>query len=344
MTHSLVTLGLVALMAAQSGDPTETKARPAKNVAAKQESSKLVRPRLDSSMIPVPERPVARPLRAQGPSQRLQRPQAAGTPAVAVAAPVQQAVAILPLQHMPAAAAAHALEQWAGAVPRSKNQPPMAVIPIDTQNCLLVMCVPKQLEAIRAIVKGLDTPVAQVRVKMALVELKGNRDDEQVASEKKQVLPGDIDAAINALKKSHMVRMICRPEIVALDSQPASVHYGSRVPRIVGAMTGRGGRINNVEMENVGTMVELVARVHDPHGVTLQIEWEQSYLGPEDEGTAISGTTESPEIRVAGIETIELKTTVTVTTGKTAVLSVFEQSRNAAPSKKVLLVQADILK
>ena len=62
------------------------------------------------------------------------------------------------------------------------------------------------------------------------------------------------------------------------------------MPRITGASVSSSGRVNNVEMENVGLILAVTARINDDGLVTMEVDLEKSQLGDADEGTPEENT------------------------------------------------------
>ena len=108
-------------------------------------------------------------------------------------------------------------------------------------------------------------------------------------------------------------------------------------------MTSSRGTSKQVEMENVGALLNVTSRVADSQTVTLELSLEYSYLGPDDEGTEIGKTDSGVPIRTPRVQTINLKTTVSATSGKTVLLGGIFRKSDHLWRKTVVLLQPDIL-
>ncbi len=123
-----------------------------------------------------------------------------------------------------------------------------------SKNRLLVTGVEKQLLAVQGIARELDKPAAQVRVRMAIVELTLEDESPSAHESAESFSTQDLEQAITILRKQGNLKMVARGELLATDSLPASVHLGRRVPRITGSAVTSRGQTNTVSIENVGTI------------------------------------------------------------------------------------------
>jgi type II secretory pathway component GspD/PulD (secretin) len=130
----------------------------------------------------------------------------------------------------------------------------------------------------------------------------------------------NVSALLRALQEEKTMRVLSRPQIMTLDNQPAYVQVGSRVPRIQGTSVSAATLVNSITLENVGLILGVTPRVSPEGTVVMEVDAENSAVGPVAQGTpvsAVNGTTIlSPAITVTMAQT-----TISVRDGQTAVLA-----------------------
>jgi type II secretion system protein D len=130
----------------------------------------------------------------------------------------------------------------------------------------------------------------------------------------------NVSALLRALQEEKTMRVLSRPQIMTLDNQPAYVQVGSRVPRIQGTSVSAATLVNSITLENVGLILGVTPRVSPEGMVVMEVDAENSSVGPIAQGTpvsAVNGTTiYSPAITVTMAQT-----TISVRDGQTVVLA-----------------------
>ena len=294
-----------------------------------------------------PRRVLAKPERLQEQSilkpQEVQVEEADVTPKASDLAEPRQTL-IIRLENIPATEVAEAISQWSEAEEAATNQPAVSVVVMASKNRLLVTGAQKQLLAVQGIARELDKPAAQVRVRMAIVELTLEEESPSNHESAAKISTQDLEQAITDLRKQGSLKMVARGELLATDSLPASVHLGRRVPRITGSAVSSRGQTNTVSIENVGTIFGVSARVVDDEVVTLELDVEHSHIGPQEEGTPIASSDNGVVIRTSQIPTLTLQTTTSVPTGKTVLLAGMVQKTEQLWRKTLVLLQAEIVR
>ncbi len=128
-----------------------------------------------------------------------------------------------------------------------------------------------------------------------------------------------VSILIRALKSSHRIEVLSRPQIMTLDNQPAFIQVGQRVPRITGMQTNETGQTNSITMENVGLILGVTPRISPDGLVVMEIDAEKSEVGPIEDGIPVAFT-EGQEIKSPKIDTTTAQTTVSALSGQTVVL------------------------
>ena len=129
-----------------------------------------------------------------------------------------------------------------------------------------------------------------------------------------------VSALIRALKQCQRLEVLSRPQVMTLDNQPAFIQVGQRVPRITSTQTTATGTINATVLENVGLILAVTPRISPDGLVVMEIDAENSKLGPESEGIPISININGDVIRSPRIDTSMAQTTVSAVSGQTVVL------------------------
>ena len=249
------------------------------------------------------------------------------------------------LQHVPAADTCESLQKWLEKRQPKTDQPVADVIPDAITNSLLIRGTAEQLEEIHSLLRQLDQPRQQIRLKALLAEVALKEAPQDGAgSTTSPVSDGALDEVIRELQQRGDLRVLARPELLVLDNQPAFLQLGQRVPRIVGTATTRGGVTNTVQLENVGTIVAVTCRIADEGSVTMEIDLERSHLGPEDEGTPLSVGPDGDTIRTASVHTMTLQTTVKLRSEQNILIGGSVYQSEHGWRELVLLVRPEIIR
>jgi type II secretory pathway component GspD/PulD (secretin) len=130
--------------------------------------------------------------------------------------------------------------------------------------------------------------------------------------------------------------------LTTLDSQPAHIQVGRREPRITGVNMSQVGRSNTITLENVGTILKFTPRVGADRVVTLELNVEDSRLGPAEEGAVVVAPTQGEVIRSPVIDTLSVQTTLRIPDGQTVVLGGMARQAKAG-KQRVILVTPHVL-
>lgn len=316
MTGTVLSIGLGALLILQSADTDSATPKP---------------PEVKSVQV----RPV-QPRDAKEPTYRRQL--------VLRAAVAKRETIVVHLKHLPAVDAAKAITEWLEKEQRATDRAPATVVAEVVSNSLVLSGSAEQLKAIRDVIVALDRPSPRIRVKAMLFDLALPTAPKDAADNAATSVPkGDFAEIMAELKKRGDLRVLAQPELLAVSNQPAMLQLGGRVPRITASQQSSRGRINQVSMESMGTILGVTGRVAEDDLVTLEIDLEHSYLGPESEGTPLSTPTDGPAIRAAEVKTLTLKTTVSLRSGKTVLLGGMQYQREERRGEVLLLLKPEIV-
>jgi type II secretory pathway component GspD/PulD (secretin) len=236
-------------------------------------------------------------------------------------APGDRETIVVRLDHVPALDVAETIKQWLESEEKATGQAVTTVVAVVVTNDLVISGSPEQLKTIRAVVRELDRPAPQIRLKAMLVEL--------TLPEAPALLSGDTSADISnkdfneivaQLKERGDLRVLAQPQLLCAENQPAFLQSGQRVPRVTGATSTSRGQTRQVTLENVGTILGVTARETEHDWVTLEIDLERSHLGSDDEGTTLATSEDGSVVRSPQVNTLNVQTTVSLRSGQTAVL------------------------
>lgn len=224
------------------------------------------------------------------------------------------------VKHLPAIDLAEAIQ-----VIKAVPTPPVVVVPEVITNSLVIYGSESAVESAIELAEQLDRRPKMVQVRVLIAEIHAGDDDAKSIGALLTRLSNadgdqDFDQVAAAIAELPGVRLLGGPQLTLLDNQPGFLQVGQRVPRITGTQVSSRGRMNTVEMENVGLVLAVTARINDDGLVTMEVDLEKSQLGPADEGTPITVPAEGEPIRAAQIDTLTCQTTIAVRDGRIMVL------------------------
>lgn len=187
-------------------------------------------------------------------------------------------------------------------------------------NTLLVTASPRYFEEIARIIDELDQPQAQVLIQALIAEVTldkttalgmeftytGFFNNQPLEVGDNFGVPGEIasfgglSAAVTgselagilrALQTDGRLEVLSRPQILAVDNQPAEINIGQSVPQITGSQTTELGNINNtIEYRDVGVILRVTPRISPDGFVSLEVEPEISSLSSSNVNVGQAGS------------------------------------------------------
>ena len=265
-------------------------------------------------------------------------PQAA-PPAVAKQVPNRKAIRI---RYAPAADVAAIVERLLQQESGSDGAERHAVIVADPiSNSVLISAAPVVTDQIESIVTTLDRKPALIQVDAALVQVTGQPTAEEATSDSaSRTWNEGIEAAIRELRQRGEIRVLARPALMVVDNQAAFIQVGRRQPRLTGVRESPQGRSNQMELENVGLILGVTARSNDDDRITMEIDLEDSRLGPEEQGAVIATTPDGQQVRSPGIDVTTAQTTIRVRDGEAVVAGSIMEHRDDRYGEVWMIVAA----
>ncbi len=129
-----------------------------------------------------------------------------------------------------------------------------------------------------------------------------------------------VSILIRALKECRRLEVLSRPQIMTLDNQPAFIQVGERVPVITSSVVNEAGQVNQVDFEDVGLILGVTPRISPDGLVVMEIDAQNSEVGPEDEGIPVTVSATGEVVRSPRIKITLAQTTVAAMSGQTVVL------------------------
>jgi len=131
-----------------------------------------------------------------------------------------------------------------------------------------------------------------------------------------------INILLRALKDHSRLRVLSKPKVMTIDNLQARVQVGQRVPYLTGSFVNQlGGVQNQVELEDVGVILEVVPRVGPDGLITMLVNVTNSDVGSEGDGVVVSIDPQGNPIRQPPINITESISTVIARSDQTVVLS-----------------------
>jgi type II secretory pathway component GspD/PulD (secretin) len=237
------------------------------------------------------------------------------------------------------------LHNSGGAAATTAARSRVAIASSVVNNSLVISGPPDAVEEVLRLVEKLDHSAGLILLEMEMGEapVDAAKQGESTKGDGKPTTAAT-PSAFRLLDRPAKMETTARARLTTLDNQPAFVQMGARVPRATGVTTSpTNGRFSSTSMTylNVGLIVGMTPRISPDGTIAMQINVEQSQLGPENEGTPVSVAGDKV-VRSPRIDTTTVQTTVAVPDGKTIILgSVARQGRNE--KEFVILVTPHIL-
>ena len=194
----------------------------------------------------------------------------------------------------------------------------------ESQNALVLIAEPAQVQTIESIVRQLDQPRAQVLIHAAIVEISGDiaeavgvqwgintgdakgfinfpgtdipivgglKFDEKKSAPEGAILQLGSDrfgALISALASNTRSNLLSTPSLLTLDNQEAQIIVGQNVPFKTGSYatnsSGADNPFTTVERKDVGISLKIKPYINDGSSLRLEVEQEVSDIAPSVSG------------------------------------------------------------
>jgi len=232
-------------------------------------------------------------------------------------------------------------EQRVGRTDAASN---VVIVPDVVSNCLIVAGPIEAVDEVRKLVDALDRAPVMIRLEVVLGDVPMASIPAAEAGGKAD--PAKVQASVAGAKELRkQMEVLFQAQLTTLDNQPARLQVGRREPTIASVMTNLtnpSGQINSITTQDVGTVLSLTPRASADRVVTMQLNINDSRLGPKDEGVPIFAPSNGEPVRAPVVDTITMQTTVKIADGQTVVLSgMTRQSKNG--KQRVILVTPHVL-
>ncbi|MEM7233159.1 MAG: secretin N-terminal domain-containing protein, partial [Planctomycetota bacterium] len=192
-----------------------------------------------------------------------------------------------------------------------------AIVAEPASNTLLVTASPRFFDQIKLLIEELDQPQPQVLIQVLLAEVTLNDSldlgvdwdvigevgddpvslgtDLGVANDlsgfSASLTGGEVSFLLRAIKNTGRLKVLSRPQILAVDNIQAEINIGQSVPQITGSTTTELGNVNNtVEYREVGVILRVTPRISIDGFVKMEVSPEISSLSNSsiDFGTGVT--------------------------------------------------------
>ncbi len=252
---------------------------------------------------------------------------------------------VIRIKHAPVVDVADAINELLRAERKANEADDHAVVVADpVSNTLLISATPNLVDQIELLVTALDRKPPLIRVDAALVQVtrEATAEKAQVGSASHTWKEG-ISAALEELGQRGHVRVLARPTVLAVDNQAAFVQVGRREPRLTGMRESSQGRLNSMELENVGLILGVTARANDEDWITMEIDLEDSRLGAQEQGAVIATTSDGEVIRSPGVDVATMQTTICVRSGHAVTAGCVVEQRDDRYGEFWMIVEARLV-
>ncbi len=193
----------------------------------------------------------------------------------------------------------------------------VVLVPEMSSNSLVISGSPEAVEEVRQLADQLDRPAAMVQLEVVLEQSAAAAWCADAARRSKR--PRKSRHARPSLPEP---RFSACAMITTLSGQRASLQIGRSEGTIAGVSMTRGGMVNQVRYESLGTKIDITPAVSPEGMVTLEIEVNDTRSGPPEAGAVIAESKEGkPPVRTPNKETYTARSTIQVPSGETAVLA-----------------------
>jgi hypothetical protein len=115
-------------------------------------------------------------------------------------------------------------------------------------------------------------------------------------------------------------RVVERIQLTAVGNQQVTLQLGDRKPVITGSTISDAGSSHTVQIEDCGTLVKLTAASPDRQTISIQLEYETSWLGSVEKGLPIMVPKDGEPVRLPSTYTRQLGLTIQLRDGETKIV------------------------
>ncbi|MDA7951711.1 MAG: hypothetical protein MPJ24_09515 [Pirellulaceae bacterium] len=128
-----------------------------------------------------------------------------------------------------------------------------------------------------------------------------------------------VSVLVRALQDNKQLEVLSRPQLVTMDNITANIHVGATISRVAGTTITNTGTQSDVTETDIGLTLEVTPRVTADNQIVIEVQAENSSLGPESEGVPISNDN-GVILRSPNIRSVNTTTTVRAGHGQTLIL------------------------
>jgi type II secretory pathway component GspD/PulD (secretin) len=225
------------------------------------------------------------------------------------------------LKSVPAVDAATTINQLLraeGQTVKGAKERSVVIVPDPVSNSLLIGGPPDAIDEVRQLIEQIDRPAAMIALEVTIAE-------------------APIEEKFSHDEKPEHMEVLSYARLTTLDNQPAFLKIERREAMISGTSVTPMGQANSVRYENLGTVVGVTPRVWPDDVVTMEIDVDDSRLGPVGEGTIISAPKEGEPVRTPNIDAMTSQSTIRIRDGQTAIMGGMSRQAKLGKQRLVLI-------
>jgi Bacterial type II and III secretion system protein len=155
---------------------------------------------------------------------------------------------------------------------------------------------------------------------------------------------GDVQARVEALKKTGQISYFRRIQLSTAENQTASVSIGEMRPVVAGLNTSATGHLSrSISYVNTGTNVKVTARVTTDGQVLMDLNLDDTRGHVPEDGVAIGTDEKGQPIRAEERIMAKLTTTLSVASGRAKAAQVVTTSSKSGQAQTLVIVGARIV-
>ncbi len=143
-----------------------------------------------------------------------------------------------------------------------------------------------------------------------------------------------VNLLIRALEEEGRAQILSRPQVMALNNQPAFIQVGQDIARYSGSTSTNTGVSQNVTDVPTGLILSIEPRINDDGVVVMTVDADKSELGSELDGTRLSDGSGGTFV-VKPINRTTAQTTISAKSGQTVVIGGLITNKDEITSRGV---------
>jgi type II secretory pathway component GspD/PulD (secretin) len=233
-----------------------------------------------------------------------------------------------------------------------KGDAEFKAVPDSPSNFLLINVSAGALDEVVKVLEMLDRRPQAVSVEMLIAEVAAKKADgdkpdaaEQDLDAKEFTGPmADVVAKLEALRKKGLVGSVKRLQLTAVEGQPASVFLGEQKPFVAAlTVTGRGTTSRNITYHNIGTKMDVTARISPDKVNAVDLKFEDSRAHVAEDGVPLGSDENNVPVRAAEFITATLNDKLSIPSGHALAAQGVKTTSKTEKAQTLVIVGARVM-